>query len=80
MNKDFKRLDGPFSVKTWSPFYSHQDNKVNYSAVKGSKAIFRALLIALVICLWCLAQLPEILRGIIFPLSVIKALSLLASL
>jgi hypothetical protein len=42
------------------------------AVVKGRIAIFRALLMAMVISLWCLAQLPEILRGMIFPLSVTK--------
>jgi hypothetical protein len=40
--------------------------------VKGKMAKLRDLLIAVVICLWCLAQLPEILLGMIFPLSVTK--------
>jgi len=43
--------------------------------VKGIIAIERALFIALVISLWCLAQLPEILLGIIFPRSVTKCRS-----
>jgi hypothetical protein len=43
--------------------------------VKGIIAIERALFIALVIDLWCLAQLPEILLGIIFPRSVTKCRS-----
>ena len=40
--------------------------------VKGKMATLRDLLIAVVIRLWCLAQLPEIRLGIIFPLSVTK--------
>jgi len=40
--------------------------------VKGKMAKFLDLLMAVVICLWCLAQLPEIRLGMIFPLSVTK--------
>ena len=58
----------------------HKTYSVFYSAVKGTKAIFRALLIAPVSSRWCLAQLPDILRGMIFPLSVIYPLSFLTSL
>ncbi len=42
------------------------------AVVKGKMAMFRALLTATVICLWCFAQFPEILRGMIFPRSVTK--------
>ncbi len=50
------------------------------AVVKGKRAIFLALLMATVSILWCLAQLPEILRGMILPRSVVKYLSDLASL
>lgn len=43
-------------------------------------AMFRALLMAAVTCLWCLAQFPEILRGMIFPRSVMKYLKTLGFL
>jgi len=42
-----------------------------YSAVYGNRAIKRALFIAVVSIRWCLAQLPDIRRGRIFPRSVI---------
>jgi hypothetical protein len=42
----------------------------SYSAVNGRSAIFRALLIDVVSMRWCLAQLPDIRRGSIFPRSV----------
>jgi hypothetical protein len=48
--------------------------------VKGIRVMVLALLIAEVIFLWCLAQFPEILRGIILPLSVIKYRSMEKSL
>jgi hypothetical protein len=48
--------------------------------VKGINAMLRALLMAVVNCRWCLAQLPEILLGIILPRSVTKALSIPGSL
>jgi hypothetical protein len=41
-----------------------------YSAVKGNRAMIRALLIAVVSIRWCQAQFPEILRGSILPRSV----------
>jgi len=42
------------------------------AAEKGRIAILRALLTATVTSLWCFAQFPEILRGMIFPRSVTK--------
>ena len=48
--------------------------------VKGKKETMRALLIAFVRSLWCLAQFPDMRRGIILPLSVMKCLSNCASL
>jgi len=48
--------------------------------VNGRRAIFLALFMATVSILWCFAQLPEILRGMILPRSVVKYLSILASL
>jgi hypothetical protein len=44
------------------------------ATTKGIMAMARALLIATASSLWCFAQLPVILRGIIFPLSVTKLL------
>jgi len=43
----------------------------SYSEENGSSATVRALLIARVTCLWCLAQLPDIRLGTILPRSVI---------
>jgi hypothetical protein len=48
--------------------------------VNGRRAIFLALFMATDSILWCLAQLPEILRGMILPRSVVKYLSILESL
>jgi hypothetical protein len=48
--------------------------------VNGSRAIFLALFMATVSILWCLAQFPEILRGMIFPRSVVNNLRVLISL
>lgn len=48
--------------------------------VNGRRAIFLALFMATVSILWCFAQLPEILRGMILPRSVVKYLSILESL
>jgi len=50
------------------------------TVVKGKMAMFLALFMAVVISLWCLAQLPDILRGMIFPLSVMKCLKILGFL
>jgi len=50
------------------------------AVVNGRIAMLRALLMAAVTSLWCLAQLPEILRGMIFPRSVIKYLRTLGFL
>lgn len=58
----------------WFPHYLIVD------VVNGRRAIFLALFIATVSILWCLAQLPEILRGMILPRSVVKYLSILESL
>jgi hypothetical protein len=48
--------------------------------VKGKKATIRARLIDLVSSLWCLAQFPDMRRGIILPRSVMKCLSSCGSL
>jgi hypothetical protein len=48
--------------------------------VNGMRAILRALLIAVVSSRWCLAQFPDILRGRIFPRSVMKWVNILVSL
>lgn len=40
--------------------------------VKGKRAIFLALFMATVSILWCFAQLPLILLGMIFPRSVVN--------
>ena len=48
--------------------------------VNGRRAIFLALFMATLSILWCFAQLPEILRGMILPRSVVKYLSILESL
>jgi hypothetical protein len=45
--------------------------------VKGNRAIFLALLMANDSIRWCLAQLPEIRHGVIFPRSVVKYLRVL---
>lgn len=58
----------------WFPHYLIMD------VVNGRRAIFLALFMATVSILWCLAQLPEILRGTILPRSVVKYLSILESL
>ncbi len=42
--------------------------------------MFLALLMATVISLWCFAQFPDILRGMIFPRSVMKNLRILGFL
>jgi len=48
--------------------------------VKGNSAIILALFIASVNIRWCLAQLPEILLGIILPRSVVNILKVRGSL
>jgi hypothetical protein len=58
----------------WFPHY------LILEVVNGRRAIFLALLMATVSILWCFAQLPEILRGMILPRSVVKYLSILESL
>jgi hypothetical protein len=71
----------PLIWKLQVPFYSFPDGHyLIIDVVKGKRAIFLALLMATVSILWCLAQLPEILRGMILPRSVVKYLSDLASL
>jgi hypothetical protein len=55
-------------------------NYLTVDVVNGNKAMFLALFMASVSVRWCLAQLPEILRGVIFPRSVVKYRSVLASL
>jgi len=50
------------------------------AVVKGRIAMFRALFTAAVTCLWCFAQFPEILRGMILPRSVMKYLRTLGFL
>jgi len=42
--------------------------------------MFLARLMAAVSCLWCLAQFPEILLGMIFPRSVMNTFRMLGSL
>jgi len=49
------------------------------STANGNKAMLLALLTALVSCLWCLAQFPEILEGTILPLSEINGFKFLIS-
>jgi hypothetical protein len=60
-----------------SGFFEGVYNYLTIDVVKGNKAIFLALLMASVRIRWCLAQLPEILRGVIFPRSVVKYLRVL---
>jgi len=68
-------LDGRFRVSlTWFPHY------LTVEVVNGRRAMFLALFMATVNILWCFAQLPEILRGMILPRSVVKYLSILESL
>jgi hypothetical protein len=43
-------------------------------------AMFLAFFMAVVISLWCLAQFPDILLGMILPLSVMKYLNILGLL
>lgn len=59
---------------TWFPHY------LIVEVVNGRRAMFLALFMATVSILWCFAQLPEILRGMILPRSVVKYLSILESL
>jgi sterol desaturase/sphingolipid hydroxylase (fatty acid hydroxylase superfamily) len=74
----------------WQKPRNHQKIRIRISpraqdqftrdVVYGSKAMFLALLMATASIRWCLAQLPEILHGVILPRSVVKYLMFLISL
>lgn len=78
-NPTLARRDTTLAAKlavslAWFPHY------LILEVVNGRRAIFLALFMATVSILWCFAQLPEILRGMILPRSVVKYLSILESL
>ena len=59
---------------------SKAKRSLSYSDPKGRRAMLRALLIATVSFLWCSAQVPNMRRGRILPLSGTKAESSFVSL
>ena len=86
-------IDNPSQILTvkWSLLYPPMkpgkllisDSSMHYlttDVVKGKRAIFLALFMATVSILWCFAQLPDILLGMILPRSVVKIRSDFASL
>jgi hypothetical protein len=78
--KSFIRLDKADKSTTGKPQVFTACYGITCPEAMGSSAMFRALLIASVISLWCFAQFPEILLGTILPRSLIKDLSVRGSL
>jgi hypothetical protein len=67
----------PETKKYISGLFQGVSDYLTVDVVKGNRAMFLALLMANDSIRWCLAQLPEIRHGVIFPRSVVKYLRVL---